>query len=144
MELERDVHGFMLMDLTRLALAWVICSACAASAYSDRPRYRGAGDDPSEGNLIATGAAESCRTDGPAYLHGDLWVHWHNWRVKCDEQHRNVWRCEKRGRAFGFDQNRIEAECQSLREQFDRCIYHPEKSEEGGICTTLGSGQSYD
>ncbi len=40
--------------------------------------------------------AKSCPAEGPAYLHGDLWAYWYNFRVACDGPHKWWWICEQR------------------------------------------------
>jgi len=40
--------------------------------------------------------AAECPGTGPAYVHGDLWAFWYNFRVACSAQHRWAWICEQR------------------------------------------------
>ena len=34
---------------------------------------------------------------GPAYLHGNVWPFWYNYRVQCDYEHKKYWRCKQNG-----------------------------------------------
>jgi hypothetical protein len=54
----------------------------------------------------------SCPASGPAYVHGDLWPYWHNYRVACDRQHKWLWICEQR---LGS------GNCPAEQQRFDEC-----------------------
>ncbi len=64
--------------------------------------------DPNAPDADVTPA--ECATSGPAYVHGDLWAYWHNYRVACDRQHKWLWICEQRlgPDACGVERQRFE------------------------------------
>lgn len=55
---------------------------------------------------------DGCTGEGPAYIHGDLWPFWYNYRVACNAQHRWLWICEQR---LG------EGNCSAEQQRFDDC-----------------------
>ena len=67
----------------------------------------------------ADAPAPNCPTEGPAYVHGDLWGFWHNYRVACDPQHKWLWICEQRlgADACGPERQRFE-DCWNARGDF--------------------------
>ena len=86
----------------------------------------GATPGPGDGALDG-GTPISCG-DGPAYIHGDLWAFWWNFRVACAAQHRWLWICEQR---FG------EGSCPVEQQRFDDCW-----SASGDFPTTSWGGDS--
>lgn len=72
---------------------------------------RDAGPDVADAGPVAD-AGRACPGDGPAYLHGDLWAFWFNYRVACSPQHRWLWICEQRHGAGG---------CPEEQRRFDDC-----------------------
>ncbi|HJL04843.1 MAG TPA: hypothetical protein RMH85_32430 [Polyangiaceae bacterium LLY-WYZ-15_(1-7)] len=64
-------------------------------------------------------AGAACPGEGPAYLHGDLWGYWFNYRVACAPQHRWLWVCEQRlgPDACGPERQRFE-DCWNARGDF--------------------------
>jgi hypothetical protein len=80
---------------------------------------------PDLGDVVTPDSAENiieepeCPSQGPAYVHGDLWAYWHNYRVACDAQHKWLWVCEQRlgADACGPERQRFE-DCWNARGDF--------------------------
>jgi len=53
---------------------------------------------------------------GPAFLHGDMWPWWHNFRVQCDPEYKALWLCEKKN-SLGLEIN----SCDAQRTQANNC-----------------------
>lgn len=82
----------------------------------DTPPVDADSDTPGD---ASADAPDPCPPEGPAYVHGDLWAFWHNYRVACDAQHKWLWVCEQRlgPEACGPERGRFE-ECWSARGDF--------------------------
>ncbi|RMH44128.1 MAG: hypothetical protein D6689_03170 [Deltaproteobacteria bacterium] len=89
-----------------LAAAASTVAACAGAIDGAGPSPDGAvADAAGPGGADAT--PSDCPGVGPAYVHGDLWAFWHNYRVACDRQHKWLWICERR---FGAGNCPVEAQ----------------------------------
>lgn len=74
-----------------------------------------------------SGGLEPACTGDFAYLHGDLWPFWYNFRVCCDAEHRALWRCES---VHGPGS----ATCASLAATYQECLGGPNAS----VCPNWG------
>lgn len=98
------VHVVFRLPTAALVLAALGACIGSLSGGSDRDAEPSGYDAPapidalpgSDGGSGTTDAATNCTGTGPAFIHGDLWAFWHNYRVACDRQHKWLWICEQR------------------------------------------------
>lgn len=138
-----------------LALTGVSLAACTGDegALEGTPRReagaspggeapRGSTTDPAGGSSDGdAGVAASCES-GPAFLHGDVWPLWWNYRVSCDRERKALWRCEKGGGACEAEKGAV-AGCNVCDQRDGICIPRSRKGEKDGCCAE-GACCDYD
>jgi len=83
---------------------------------------------PDDGGSPPLPDAGSPGCTGPyAYLHGDLWPYWYNFRVCCDAEHKSAWRCERLNGVGA-------AICSGLKTRYEGCVQDPN----GEVCPNWG------
>jgi len=85
-------------------------------------------------------AASTDRESSPAcnspkaFLHGNVWPFWWNYRVQCDRQHKAAWLCQQQGRNCDVE-NQTYQSCDVCAEQDGICIPRTVPGASGGCCS---------
>ena len=91
----------------------------AVSGDTSTPGPSDGGDGSDTAEADTTPPAPDCQ--GPAYLHGNVWAFWYNYRVMCDYEHKKYWRCQQTGGDCAEERQAWES-CDVCRQQDGICI----------------------
>ncbi|MCA8978600.1 MAG: hypothetical protein KDC14_01145 [Planctomycetes bacterium] len=135
----------MVLSLAAFATGWLLVGGCGddasqmqwnasrdRNAQGDGTTDPGSKSGPSADATDAGGVTATC-TQGPAYLHGDIWPLWWNYRVQCDRQHKALWRCEKGGGDCSEEKKAVD-DCDVCKQKDGICIPRSRKGEKDGCC----------
>jgi hypothetical protein len=93
----------------------------------------GGTSEAGSGGAAGQGGAPATCAAGPAYLHGNVWPFWYNYRVSCDLQHKQSWLCHEQG-GDCTAQDQAWSSCNVCDEADGICIPRTAPGETDGCC----------